>query len=46
MIEIIGAADSVSRDMAANVYSSFVEGELLLTDDITAEFVKLIEKHI
>jgi len=40
---IIGAADSVSRDMAANVYSSFVEGELLLTDDITAEFVKLIE---
>ena len=40
---IIGAADSVSRDMAATVYSSFVEGELLLTDDITAEFVKLIE---
>ena len=40
---IIGAADSVSRDMAANVYSSFVKGELLLTDDITAEFVKLIE---
>ena len=40
---IIGAADSVSRDMAGNIYSSFVEGELLLTDDITAEFAKLIE---
>ena len=29
--------------MAGNIYSSFVKGELLLTDDITAEFAKLIE---
>ena len=29
--------------MAARLYTSFVKGELLITDDITAEFVKLIE---
>jgi len=40
---IIGAADSVSQDLAARLYTSFVKGELLITDDITAEFVKLIE---
>ena len=40
---IIGAADEESRSMAAEVYSSFVEGELLLTDDVTAELVKLME---
>ena len=40
---IIGAADSVSQDLATRLYTSFVKGELLITDDITAEFVKLIE---
>ncbi len=40
---IIGAADEKSRAMAAEVYASFVRGELLLTDDITAELVKLME---
>ena len=39
---IIGAADSVSQDLATRLYTSFVKGELLITDDITAEFVKLI----
>ena len=29
--------------MAAELYASFVEGELLLTDDVTAELVKLME---
>jgi UDP-N-acetyl-D-mannosaminuronic acid dehydrogenase len=40
---IIGAADEKSRAMAAEVYASFVQGELLLTDDVTAELVKLME---
>ena len=40
---IIGASDSVSQDLAARLYTSFVKGELLITDDVTAEFVKLIE---
>ena len=40
---IIGAADETSRAMAAEVYASFVQGELLLTDDVTAELVKLME---
>ena len=37
---IIGAADSVSQDLAAKLYTSFVKGKLLITDDVTAEFVK------
>ena len=40
---IIGAANSKSRSMAADVYSTFVQGDLLLTDDVTAEMVKLME---
>ena len=40
---VIGAADEKSRTMAAEVYASFVQGELLLTDDVTAELVKLME---
>lgn len=40
---IIGAAYQNSRNMAAELYASFVEGELLLTDDVTAELVKLME---
>ncbi len=40
---IIGSADEKSRAMAAEVYASFVQGELLLTDDVTAELVKLME---
>ncbi len=40
---IIGAEDETSRAMAADVYASFVHGDLLLTDDVTAELVKLME---
>ena len=40
---IIGAVDEKTRDMAADLYATFVEGELLKTDDITAEFSKLME---
>lgn len=40
---IIGASDQKSCRMAVEIYSSFVEGELLLTDDVTAELVKLME---
>lgn len=40
---LIGSFDQKTQQMAANVYSSFVKGEMLFTDDVTAEFVKLIE---
>jgi UDP-N-acetyl-D-mannosaminuronic acid dehydrogenase len=40
---IIGAADEKTREMAAEIYASFVAGELLRTDDVTAELVKLME---
>ena len=40
---IIGAADQRSRDMARDVYSAFVRGNLYLTDDVTAELCKLME---
>jgi len=40
---IIGARDAHSRKLAAAVYSSFVKGELLETDDVTAELCKLME---
>lgn len=40
---IIGGIDQRTRQMAADVYASFVKGELLLTDDVTAELVKLME---
>lgn len=40
---VIGAADSVSRRLASEMYESFVKGELVETDDITAELCKLAE---
>jgi len=40
---IIGGIDSKSTEKAKSVYSSFVKGNLYLTDAITAEFVKLME---
>ncbi|MCX5831444.1 MAG: nucleotide sugar dehydrogenase [Deltaproteobacteria bacterium] len=40
---IIGAADQTSREMAQDIYASFVKGELSQTDDITAEICKLME---
>lgn len=40
---IIGGINKVTRDKAAAVYASFVKGELFKTDDVTAEFVKLME---
>jgi UDP-N-acetyl-D-mannosaminuronic acid dehydrogenase len=40
---VIGAIDVPTREMAAEIYRSFVVGQLYLTDDVTAELVKLME---
>jgi UDP-N-acetyl-D-mannosaminuronic acid dehydrogenase len=40
---VIGGLDGKAAEMARDVYASFVKGELYLTDDITAELVKLME---
>lgn len=40
---IIGGINEQTRQMAAQVYASFVKGQLYLTDDVTAELVKLME---
>jgi UDP-N-acetyl-D-mannosaminuronic acid dehydrogenase len=40
---IIGGINQATQDKAAEVYSSFVKGDLYKTDDVTAELVKLME---
>ena len=40
---LIGGMDDRSTEAAAEVYASFVKGELHCTDDITAELSKLME---
>jgi len=40
---VIGGIDHESAQLAKEIYESFVEGELDLTDDLTAEMVKLME---
>lgn len=40
---IIGAADGKSRQMAVELYASFVKGKLYQTNDVTAELCKLME---
>jgi UDP-N-acetyl-D-mannosaminuronic acid dehydrogenase len=40
---IIGAINEEARDMAAEMYATFVKGELFKADDVTAELVKLME---
>lgn len=40
---IVGGVDKRSTDAAAEVYSSFVKGEIVRTDSTTAEFCKCIE---
>lgn len=40
---IIGGVNDVATDRAAALYGRFVKGELMRTDDVTAEFCKLIE---
>jgi UDP-N-acetyl-D-mannosaminuronic acid dehydrogenase len=40
---IIGGINEKSTEAAASLYSSFVKGELVRTDDITAELCKLME---
>jgi UDP-N-acetyl-D-mannosaminuronic acid dehydrogenase len=40
---IIGSADGKAAEMARGIYASFVKGNLYLTDDVTAELVKLME---
>ncbi len=40
---IVGGVDKPSTDAAAEIYSSFVKGEIVKTDSTTAEFCKCIE---
>jgi len=40
---VIGGLDGRAAEMAREIYTSFVQGELYLTDDVTAELVKLME---
>ena len=40
---VIGGLDSKATEMAREIYASFVQGSLYLTDDVTAELVKLME---
>lgn len=40
---IIGGLNKQTQEMAAEVYASFVKGNLYKTDDVTAELVKLME---
>jgi UDP-N-acetyl-D-mannosaminuronic acid dehydrogenase len=40
---VIGGVDRTSAEMAKELYASFVEGEIFLTDATTAELVKLME---
>ena len=40
---IIGGMDAKTSEMAREIYASFVKGKLYLTDDVTAEFCKLME---
>ena len=40
---VIGGFDGKAAQMAREIYASFVKGNLFLTDDVTAELVKLME---
>jgi UDP-N-acetyl-D-mannosaminuronic acid dehydrogenase len=40
---VIGGIDAKSAQLAKKIYSSFVEGDIDLTDDVTAEMIKLTE---
>jgi UDP-N-acetyl-D-mannosaminuronic acid dehydrogenase len=40
---IIGGVDDAATEAASKLYASFVKGELVKTDDITAELCKLME---
>lgn len=40
---IIGGIDPNSAELAQEIYRSLVKGEMFLTDDVTAEFCKVIE---
>ncbi len=40
---VIGGLDGKAAEKAREIYASFVKGSLYLTDDVTAELVKLME---
>jgi len=40
---VIGGLDGKAAEMTREIYASFVKGNLYLTDDVTAEMVKLME---
>ena len=40
---VIGSLSEAARERARAIYGSFVEGKIFLTDDVTAELVKIME---
>jgi len=40
---VIGSMSAEARERAAAIYQSFVKGRIFLTDDVTAELVKIME---
>lgn len=40
---VIGGLDGQAAEMAREIYASFVKGKIYLTDDVTAELIKLME---
>ena len=40
---VIGSRSPTARDRAKVIYESFVKGKIFLTDDVTAELVKIME---
>jgi len=40
---VIGGLDEKAAEMTREIYGSFIKGDLYLTDDVTAEMVKLME---
>lgn len=40
---IVGGMNEIASEMSAELYRTFVKGDILITDDITAELAKLVE---
>jgi UDP-N-acetyl-D-mannosaminuronic acid dehydrogenase len=40
---IVGGITSAAAELAMDLYSAFCQGEILVTDDVTAEMAKLVE---
>ena len=40
---VIGSLSEMARERAKSIYETFVKGKIFLTDDVTAELVKIVE---